>query len=220
MKRKESPPTTVTEAAKPVSFVDAAATLFENYVLLFQADAKYRDFDDAALRAQLAEAAESARQCSIAFSALSEDNPVSPGVRAGVKYKTSGAVLSSSIHKSTPQAITFDRIRSSPTRIEFLVGLSVAIGLLDDAVAAQVTKLPARQRNRAAEAIANWKTPQLELELRELIQRDKVQADRLALWARSLVGDALLCVRELGESDWSPLVSNHTRRMDSLGLTA
>ncbi|MGB3413477.1 MAG: ferritin-like fold-containing protein [Microbacteriaceae bacterium] len=70
--------------------------------------------------------------------------------------------------------------------------------------------------------------------LMQILESSPGQADRLALWGRRLVGDVLLLCREtfrelLSDSgvasaplqaSLTAIIAEHTRRMDSLGLTA
>ncbi|WP_353827270.1 ferritin-like fold-containing protein [Agromyces sp. SYSU T0242] len=135
-----------------------------------------------------------------------------------------------------PFAPALDRFRQATSGAdwyELLLGIQITSGMLDDYFVRLAEGLPhelgARVRAILREAGAS---AVIEQELIAAIAKDPQLDDRLALWARSLVGDTLLIARSAihaaGSDQLDPdvepvfteLIASHTRRMDALGLTA
>lgn len=120
---------------------------------------------------------------------------------------------------------------------ETLLGAFVTTGLLDDFFIRLAEGLPGDFGPRAA-ALLGTDSGQTEVVdiLRQEIAADPHLASRLAMWGRRLVGDTLLVARSVLrhpeqesltandeqqiEPVFTELIAAHTRRMDSLGLTA
>lgn len=117
---------------------------------------------------------------------------------------------------------------------ENLVTCFLTAGFLDDFFVRLAAGLPADAGRRVAAIYrANTAEGVLAAELSTAIAADPRLASRLAMWGRRLVGDTLLVARSaLHYSDnhtsdeariepvFTELIAAHTRRMDSLGLTA
>jgi hypothetical protein len=118
---------------------------------------------------------------------------------------------------------------------ETLLGVLVISGLLEDFFLRLTGGLPADLGARAAHILARRPGDEGVFEvLREEVERDQQLASRLAVWGRRLVGDTLLVARSALrgydrldastereiEPVFTELIAAHTRRMDSLGLTA
>ncbi|BDZ49847.1 hydroxylase [Frondihabitans sucicola] len=118
---------------------------------------------------------------------------------------------------------------------ETMLATFVGAGLLNDVFSRLAAGLPADYRERVVAALEwNAATDEAEIvaELSLAIGADPKLASRLALWGRRLVGDTLLVARaaisashesaddERLEPVFTELIAAHTRRMDSLGLTA
>ncbi|SEC52633.1 tRNA-(MS[2]IO[6]A)-hydroxylase (MiaE)-like [Paramicrobacterium humi] len=105
-------------------------------------------------------------------------------------------------------------------------------GLLDDLFLGLASSLPADLARRVIAILAaDNERDVLRQHLQDRIAAEPGIAAMLALWGRRLVGDTLLLAHrvvpsENGESDeriepaFTELIAAHTRRMDSLGLTA
>lgn len=120
---------------------------------------------------------------------------------------------------------------------EQLLALHVVSGLLEDFFVAIVPGLPEEDRDAMLRALRGESThPQLVRLLRLAIEGTPRLSDRLAVWGRRLVGDALLQMylavngpdqtgrampsQQRLEPAFNDIVASHTRRMDELGLTA
>jgi len=117
---------------------------------------------------------------------------------------------------------------------ELLLWCFLTAGFLDDFFIRLSAGLPSDIGPRAAQILGEDEgTHMIVTELRAAIAMDQGLASRLALWGRRLVGDTLLVARSAihatgdlasDESRIEPvfteLIAAHTRRMDSLGLTA
>lgn len=117
---------------------------------------------------------------------------------------------------------------------ETLLGVHVTSGLLDDFFIRLSAGLPGDFGPRAAQLLGvDPGHDEVVRILREAIAADPMLASRLAMWGRRLVGDTLLVARsalhfsgnartddERTEPIFTELIAAHTRRMDSLGLTA
>ncbi|MDR5698931.1 ferritin-like fold-containing protein [Agromyces aerolatus] len=150
-----------------------------------------------------------------------------------------------------------DRFREAVARAdwyELLLTIHVTAGMLDDFFARLAAGLPNELAGRVRAILERRGADErgvegrgadgrgvdgrgvddvLRRELERAIAEQPGLADRLALWGRSLVGDALLVARSAlraaeppgrGDEDVEPvfteLIAEHTRRMDALGLTA
>jgi hypothetical protein len=135
-----------------------------------------------------------------------------------------------------------DRFRAAIARAdwyELLLTIHVTTGMLDDFFARLAAGLPNELAGRVRAILVERGAEErgaeqvLRRELERAIAEQPGLADRLALWGRSLVGDALLVARSAlraaeppgrGDDDVEPvfteLIAEHTRRMDALGLTA
>lgn len=120
---------------------------------------------------------------------------------------------------------------------EQVLALHVASGLLVDFFVAIAPGLPADDRDAMLRALRN-ETPHPLLVglLQQAIEATPRLSDRLAVWGRRIVGDALLQMYlavngpdDAGravpsqprlEPAFNDIVASHTRRMDELGLTA
>jgi hypothetical protein len=118
---------------------------------------------------------------------------------------------------------------------ESILASYVAAGLLNDVFSRLAAGLPGEARERVVTALetgAGDDETAIVAELSLAIRADPKLASRLALWGRRLVGDTLLVARaaisashesaddERLEPVFTELIAAHTRRMDSLGLTA
>jgi len=130
-----------------------------------------------------------------------------------------------------------DELRAATARAdwyELLLTIHITTGMLDDFFGRLAEGLPADLAARVRVILDERGTDGvLKHELERAIAEQPGLADRLALWGRSLVGDALLIARSAlraaeppgrGDDDVEPvfteLIAEHTRRMDALGLTA
>lgn len=128
----------------------------------------------------------------------------------------------------------FERRTTGADWHEQVASAHVTIGFLTDFWMSLAAGLPKDARERVEEAL---RIGELEMPLHRIVQRaiaaNPRLSSRLALWCRRLVGDTLLQARSaLGEhlvtrTDeehiepvLTELISDHTRRMDKLGLTA
>lgn len=131
----------------------------------------------------------------------------------------------------------FARAMEGADWYEELLALHVVSGLLEDFQIAAGAGLPEADRDAVLRALrAESAHPHLVRLLREAADATPRLADRLAVWGRRLVGDALLQMYlavngpdEAGravpsqqrlEPAFNDIVASHTRRMDELGLTA
>lgn len=120
---------------------------------------------------------------------------------------------------------------------EELLTIHVVSGLLEDFFVAIVPGLPEDDRDAMLRALRGESAhPQLVKLLQSAILLTPRLSDRLAVWGRRLVGDALLQMYlavngpdDAGravpsqprlEPAFNDIVASHTRRMDELGLTA
>lgn len=134
----------------------------------------------------------------------------------------------------TPVIDSFIERIDTPDWHQHVLSIYLVGGLFDGFFAELAAGLKDRFKN---EAIAVLRDDSSRDELRELlaaeIRVDPTLASRLALWGRRLVGDTLLVSREVlqlsegrtfvashVEPIFTELIADHTRRMDSLGLTA
>ncbi|WP_240665772.1 ferritin-like fold-containing protein [Agromyces sp. LHK192] len=136
-----------------------------------------------------------------------------------------------------PFAPATDRFRETSSGAdwyELLLGIHVTTGILDGFFGRLAEGLPRDLGDRVRGILAEEGAGDvLRRELERGIAEQPGLADRLALWGRSLVGDALLIARSAlrgsgpgapGQEEIEPvfteLIADHTRRMDALGLTA
>lgn len=140
-----------------------------------------------------------------------------------------------------PFAPEIDRFRSLAAGTEWaeqLLGIWLSTGILDDYFARLAAGLPGGLAGRVQAILsADEQAELLVEELRTAIAADPTLTDRLSLWGRSLVGDTLLIARSalrgaegragaeerVGidvEPVFTELMSEHNRRMSSLGLSA
>ncbi|AMM20301.1 hypothetical protein AX769_09170 [Frondihabitans sp. PAMC 28766] len=118
---------------------------------------------------------------------------------------------------------------------ESILASYVAAGLLNDVFSRLAAGLPSDSHDRVVTALETGASDDEKAIVSELslaISADPRLASRLALWGRRLVGDTLLVARaaisashqsaddERLEPVFTELIAAHTRRMDSLGLTA
>ncbi len=128
----------------------------------------------------------------------------------------------------------FQRLTQGSDWHETALTCHLAGGFLDDLFAALAAGLPGElaERVRAAYQARPADAAFVEL-LSEAMAEHPRLAPRLALWGRRILGDALLVARDalsLGRGDareeqrvepaFSELIAQHTRRMDTLGLSA
>lgn len=113
---------------------------------------------------------------------------------------------------------------------ELLVSSYVTAGMLDEFFVGLAVGLPKPYSSQVSAILeVPGATEVLAGLLHSGIEQDPVLADRLALWARRLVGDTLLVARSALEGAstidevepvFTELIAGHSRRMDALGLTA
>lgn len=115
---------------------------------------------------------------------------------------------------------------------ERVLSAYVTVGLLDDLFLGLASSLPQDVSRRVTSILAADNERDVLREfLQARIEEAPGKASMLALWGRRLVGDTLLLAHEVlpfdnGASDehiepvFTELIAAHTRRMDSLGLTA
>lgn len=128
----------------------------------------------------------------------------------------------------------FQRVTGGVDWREDLLGAYVTGGLLDDFFIRLAEGLPRESGSRISQLLgADGGQAGVIQVLQDAIAADSRLASRLALWGRRLVGDTLLVARgalHLSENPASDqqriepvlteLIAAHTRRMDTLGLTA
>jgi hypothetical protein len=128
----------------------------------------------------------------------------------------------------------FERTVHGADWYENLVTCFVTAGFLDDFFARLAQGLPAEAARHVAAIYATGSGDDVLIaELSAAISTNPRLSSRLAMWGRRLVGDTLLVARSsLHYSDnhksdeariepvFTELIAAHTRRMDSLGLTA
>lgn len=134
----------------------------------------------------------------------------------------------------TAPADEFERETHGSDWYEVLVTCYLTTGFLDHFLARLASGLPGDAAQRVG-AIFTGETGErvLAAELEAAIQTHPRLASRLAMWGRRLVGDTMLLARsalvysENHRSDeariepvFTELIAAHTRRMDTLGLTA
>nr|WP_236779188.1 ferritin-like fold-containing protein [Agromyces seonyuensis] len=163
---------------------------------------------------------------------------------AGVALRRHGALIDEvrkaggdPVEVMAPFAADIAHYRESITgadQWELLLGIHVTTGILDDYFRRLAGGLPGEQAVRVAAILAPdaLGAGVIAAQLQVGIEAEPGLADRLALWGRSLVGDALLLARRAlrgSERDgaeravepvFTELIAEHTRRMDALGLTA
>lgn len=120
---------------------------------------------------------------------------------------------------------------------EQVLAIHVVAGLLEDFFVAIAAGLPEDDQDAMLRALRGERVHQhLVSLLREAIDATPRLSDRLAVWGRRLVGDALLQMylavngpdqtgrampsQKRLEPAFNDIVASHTRRMDELGLTA
>ncbi|MCH1882625.1 ferritin-like fold-containing protein [Agrococcus sp. ARC_14] len=131
----------------------------------------------------------------------------------------------------------FARAMDGADWYEQLLAIHVVSGLLEDFFVAIVPGLPEDDQDAMLRALRGESAhPHLVTLLRDAIDGTPRLSDRMAVWGRRLVGDALLQMYlavngpdERGravpsqkrlEPAFNDIVASHTRRMDELGLTA
>lgn len=137
----------------------------------------------------------------------------------------------------TDSAREFSNHISGADWYEELLAIHVVSGLLEDFFVAIVPGLPADDQDAMLRALRGESAhPQLVKLLQAAIEQTPRLSDRLAVWGRRLVGDALLQMylavngpddsgravpsQPRLEPAFNDIVASHTRRMDELGLTA
>lgn len=128
----------------------------------------------------------------------------------------------------------FQHVTAGANWHEALVTSHITAGILDDFFARLAVGLPGADAARIAAIYAGRShEPLLAEQIRLAIAADPRLAARLAMWGRRLVGDAMLVARSALatplasatdeariEPVFTELIAAHTRRMDTLGLTA
>jgi tRNA-(MS[2]IO[6]A)-hydroxylase (MiaE)-like len=144
------------------------------------------------------------------------------------------AVPSDVMEPFTQRIDTFQRITQGADWFENVMTCLISAGMLDEFFARLAEGLPASSARRVGEVYAaETGEERVSMELRIAIEANARVAARLALWGRRLVGDTMLVARAALatspghatdesriEPVFSELIAAHTRRMDSLGLTA
>lgn len=134
----------------------------------------------------------------------------------------------------TVEVDEFARVTQGVDWFERLMTCYLTGGFLDDFFERLATGLPAEPRARILAIYGRQSAESLIAdELLRAIATDSRLAARLAMWGRRLVGDTLLLARATlhltqdhrsdearVEPVFTELIASHTRRMDSLGLTA
>lgn len=126
----------------------------------------------------------------------------------------------------------FQRRTQGTDWYEILVTCYVTAGFLTDFFVGLAAGLPSSLSKRVGSLLlADKGEAVLVTELRAAIDASPQLASRLAMWGRRLVGDTMLVARsaleqggalpeEKIEPVFTELIAAHTRRMDTLGLTA
>lgn len=118
--------------------------------------------------------------------------------------------------------------------IERVATIHVAGGFLDDVYAIVSEGLPQPARSDISRLVrAGIETELIAQVIERICATDSAHQSRLSLWSRRLVGDVMLIARralqsdeggQLGQSAYEPVftdvITEHTRRLDRLGLTA
>jgi hypothetical protein len=129
---------------------------------------------------------------------------------------------------------TFQRMTQGNDWYESVATCYLSSGFLNDFLVTLAGGLAPSASSRILEILeADSGEALMERELLGLVENNPRLAARLALWGRRLVGDTMLIARwmlrptENHDSDeariepvFTELIASHTRRMDSLGLTA
>jgi len=129
---------------------------------------------------------------------------------------------------------TFQRSTQGADWFENLMTCYLTAGFLDDFYLRLAAGLPGDYRAKVIDALeSDAGADRMADELRRGIEANPRLASRLAMWGRRLVGDTMLVARaglaastnhDSDEARIEPvfteLIAAHTRRMDSLGLTA
>lgn len=115
--------------------------------------------------------------------------------------------------------VSFRRALQANDAHEFLVAVVVVTGIIDEAITSGRFDNSVSFYSDAVATRAKLVNRVIELLSPEL-NANQVLADRLALWGRSLVGDALLSVVGVSTDSNLSLVAGHSRRMNALGLPA
>lgn len=145
-----------------------------------------------------------------------------------------GSTPAAAMEPFTGSIDEFERTVHGGDWYENLVTCFLTAGFLDDFFVRLAPGLPADAARRVAEIYATSAADDLlAAELTAAIAANPRLASRLAMWGRRLVGDTMLVARSsLYYSDnhksdeariepvFTELIAAHTRRMDSLGLTA
>jgi tRNA-(MS[2]IO[6]A)-hydroxylase (MiaE)-like len=146
----------------------------------------------------------------------------------------SGSTPAAAMEPFTQTIDEFERTVHGADWYENLVTCYLTAGFLDDFFVRLALGLPADAARRVAEIYSSGSADAvLGAELTAAIATNPRLASRLAMWGRRLVGDTMLVARaSLHYSDnhksdeariepvFTELIAAHTRRMDSLGLTA
>ena len=139
------------------------------------------------------------------------------------------------VMKPTAAAIDrFSRLVQGADWYETLVSAIITAGLLDDFFVRLASGLPADYRDRVTVILESGDGRQGIVDaVKRGIAGDPGLGSRLAMWGRRLVGDTFLVARSamIASADgasaearlepvFAELIAAHTRRMDSMGLTA
>jgi hypothetical protein len=128
----------------------------------------------------------------------------------------------------------FTRLVAGADWYETLVSAIITAGLLDDFFVRLASGLPADYRDRVRMILESGDGRQGIVDaVKRGIADDPALGSRLAMWGRRLVGDTFLVARSamIASADassaearlepvFAELIAAHTRRMDSMGLTA
>lgn len=145
-----------------------------------------------------------------------------------------GSTPAAAMEPFTKTIDEFERTVHGADWYENLVTCYLTAGFLDDFFVRLAPGLPADAARRVADIYETGSADDLLIaEITTAIAAQPRLASRLAMWGRRLVGDTLLVARSsLHYSDnhksdeariepvFTELIAAHTRRMDSLGLTA
>ena len=150
------------------------------------------------------------------------------------EIRTAGGSPAAAMEPFTGSIDEFERTVHGGDWYESLVTCFLTAGFLDDFFVRLAPGLPADAARRVAEIYSTTAAADiLVAEISAAISANPRLASRLAMWGRRLVGDTMLVARSsLHYSDnhksdeariepvFTELIAAHTRRMDSLGLTA